>query len=238
MVVATTSAAVRVHVPILMYHHVSDLPPDANATVKNLTVAPDAFRAEMQYLKDGSYNVISLYALYDALTNGVSLPAKPVILTFDDGYADAYRNVFPILSQFGFTGAFFIITQPVDENNTAYMTWDQIRQMADAGMSMEAHTQTHPDLRQRTPDFLVSEIGGSLDDIAAHTGHQPHMFSYPVGMYDAQTMTTLRTLPVWLAVTTRRASSESSGHPLELARIRISPHTSIDGFAALVEQYS
>jgi peptidoglycan/xylan/chitin deacetylase (PgdA/CDA1 family) len=192
----------------------------------------------MQYLKDNSYNIISLYQIYDALTNDAALPPKPIVLTFDDGYEDGYQTVFPILQQFGFTATFFIITKPVDGGDPTYMSWDQIHQMSDAGMSMEAHTQTHPDLRHRGTDFLLEEIGSSLDDLAAHTGHQPHMFAYPVGMYDARTLKVLRTLPVWLAVTTRRGASESSRRPLELPRIRISPGTSIDGFAGLLQQYS
>lgn len=233
--VTVASTTRRVRVPILMYHHVSDLPSDADRTRKILTVAPDSFRSEMQYLKDNGYTVISLYHLYAALTNGTPLPPKPIVLTFDDGYEDAYQTVFPILQQFRFTATFFIITKPVDGNDPAYMTWDQIHQMADAGMSMEAHTQTHADLRHRDTDFLLNEIGGSLDAIASHTGHQPHMFAYPVGMYDARTLKVLRTLPVWLAVTTRRGASESSRHPLELPRIRISPGTSIAGFAGLLQ---
>ncbi|MEO8612912.1 MAG: polysaccharide deacetylase family protein [Chloroflexota bacterium] len=236
--VTDASTTRRVRVPILMYHHVSDLPSDADRTRKTLTIAPDSFLAEMQYLKDNGYTVISLYELYDSLTNNAALPPNPIVLTFDDGYEDAYQIVFPILQQFGFTATFFIITKPVDGGDSAYMSWDQIHQMSDADMSMEAHTQTHPDLRHRNADFLVNEIGGSLDDIAAHTGQQPHMFAYPSGMYDANTLKVLRTLPVWLAVTTRRGSSESSRHPLELPRVRISPHTSIAGFAGLLKQYS
>src|SRR5215467_12208364 len=84
----------RLRVPILMYHYISELPPHADETRRGLTVTPAIFRAHMQYLHDQGYTTISLYDLNDALTKGTPLPPKPIILTFDDGYHDAYINAF------------------------------------------------------------------------------------------------------------------------------------------------
>ena len=92
----------RLRVPILMYHYVSELPPGADDMRRGLTVTPERFTAHMQFLHDQGYTTISLYDLNDALTKGTPLPPKPIILTFDDGYSDAYTNVFPVLKQFGF----------------------------------------------------------------------------------------------------------------------------------------
>jgi peptidoglycan/xylan/chitin deacetylase (PgdA/CDA1 family) len=224
----------RIRVPILMYHYVSNLPPDADATRVNLTVAPAMFRSQMQYLKDNGYHTISLYQLYDALMKGAPLPKKPIVLTFDDGYIDMYSNVFPMLKEFGFTGTFFIITAPVDENNTAYVTWGELRQMAGAGMSIEAHTKHHQDLRNRKEDYLTDEIQGSVDEIAAHIGQVPRMLAYPSGRYDTETLRVTRKLPVWMAVTTRRGALQVSNRLLELPRVRISGDTGMPGFESLL----
>jgi peptidoglycan/xylan/chitin deacetylase (PgdA/CDA1 family) len=224
----------RIHVPILMYHYVSNLPPDADATRIDLTVVPDMFRAHMRYLVEQGYTTISLYQLDDALRRGTLLPPNPVVLTFDDGYIDHYTSVFPILQEFGFTGTFFIITGFVDNNDPAYMTWNQIGEMAVADMSMESHTKTHRDLRNRDYDFLVYELLGSLESLTAHLGNTPHMFAYPVGHYDDAVLGVLSQTSVWRAVTTENGALQTTDNRLEMPRIRIHGTTGVNGLASLL----
>lgn len=224
----------RIHVPILMYHYVSELPPDADATRIDLTVRPDMFRTHMQDLKDDGYTTITLYQLDDALLNGTPLPAKPIILTFDDGYIDHYVNVFPILKEYGFIGTFFIITGMPDNHVPGYVTWEQIREMSDAGMDMESHTKTHQDLRNRDYDFLVYELLGSAQSLQAYTGREPHMFAYPVGHYDDMTLNVLHQLGMWRAVTTESGSLETTDNRLELPRLRVSGDTGVSGLEYLL----
>lgn len=181
----------RIRVPILMYHYVSPLPPNADNIRIGLTLNPAMFRQHMQYLHDEDYHTISLYEMNDALENGATLPPKPVILTFDDGYIDHYVHVFPVLQEFNFTGTFFIATAFIDKNLSGYMNWQQINEMATAGMSMEAHTKNHIDLRNRDYNLLVYEIMGSIESLEAHTGITSRMFAYPVGRYDEDTLTVL-----------------------------------------------
>lgn len=217
-----------------MYHYVSELPFDADAIRIDLTVSPDLFRDHMQYLREQGYTTISLYQLDNALLYGEALPSKPIILTFDDGYKDHYVTVFPLLQELGFTGTFFIITGRPDEADPNYLTWAQIRQMSQAGMSMEAHSKTHQDLRERDYDFLVYELLGSIQSIEAYTGQEPHMFAYPVGFYDETTLQVLAQLPVWRAVTTQPGDLHTSDNRLELARVRIHGNTSVNGLATLL----
>ncbi len=224
----------RIHVPILMYHYVSQLPANADNIRVGLTVSPDQFQAHMNYLKAQGYDTISLYQLDDALMNGTALPPKPIILTFDDGYIDHYVTVFPILKQLGFTGTFFIITGMPDSNAPAYMSWTQITEMADAGMSMESHTKTHQDLRNRDYNFLVYELLGSMQSLQAYTGHEPHMFAYPSGEYDDETLSVLRQLPVWRALTTEHGSLETTDNRLEVPRLRVSGGMDVNGLEALL----
>ncbi len=228
------AASPELHVPILMYHYIGDLPPHADATRRGLTVSTAKFRDQMQYLHDHQYSVISLYQLYDALKNDAVLPAKPIVLTFDDGYEEDYTNVLPILQQFGYTATFFIITNPVDAGDPAYLSWKQIQDMAAAGMSMEDHTRTHVDLRRRTAAFLTNEIQGSMDDLKARDGQASHMFAYPSGRYDAETLKVLDGLPVMLAVTTTHGFVSQTSKLLELPRLRVLPEMSIKGFAAML----
>jgi peptidoglycan/xylan/chitin deacetylase (PgdA/CDA1 family) len=225
----------RIRVPILMYHYVSELPPGADATRIDLTVSPNLFRAHMRYLSEQGYQTVSLYQLDAALRQGIPLPAKPIILTFDDGYVDHYQFVMPVLQQHGFVGTFFIITARADANDPRYMSWSQIREMADAGMSMEAHTKNHVDLRDRSYDFLIYEMLGSMESLAAYVGRQSHMFAYPVGHYDTMTLQVGEQLPIWRAVTTQSGALHTTDNRLELPRLRIHGNTTVSGLEAILQ---
>lgn len=224
----------RIAVPILMYHYVSELPPNADAIRRGLTLHPDIFQQHIEYLVTNDYNTISLYDLDDALENGTQLPPNPVILTFDDGYSDAYSEVFPVLQANNMTGTFFIITQFADDNLAGYMTWEQINEMALAGMSMEGHTKTHPTLNERDFDFLVFQVMGSLESLAVHSGSIPRMFSYPVGRYDANTLQFMASTPVERAVTTQVGTLHTTDNRFELDRMRITDETGVAGLAYLL----
>jgi peptidoglycan/xylan/chitin deacetylase (PgdA/CDA1 family) len=171
-----------------------------------------------------------------ALSDGTPLPAKPVVLSFDDGYIDHYVNVFPALKEYGSTGTFFVITALADANRADYLNWQQIREMADAGMSMESHTKDHADLRGRDYNFLVYQLLGSLESLNAYTGRVSHMLSYPIGHYDDLTLSVVSQLPFWRAVTTERGQFHTTDNRLEVPRIRVNGNTGAGGWAALLNE--
>lgn len=225
----------RIRVPILMYHYVSAPPEDADPTRIDLSVTPEQFRDHVEYLFYQGYSTISLYELHEALLMGSPLPPKPVVLTFDDGYTDHYTHAYPILREFGFNGTFFIITGTADNQNPNHLSWEQISEMAENGMYMESHTKDHPDLRNRDYDFLVYQMLGSFESLRAYTGREPRMFCYPVGFYDANTLSVLGSLGVWRAVTTQGGVLHTTDNQLELPRLRIHNRTSVQGLASLLE---
>lgn len=224
----------RIRVPILMYHYVSELPADADDIRKGLTVVPPLFHAHMQYLSDAGFTPISLYELNVALTTGAPLPPKPIVLTFDDGYIDAYTNVFPILRQYGFTGTFFIITARADAKDPAHISWAQIKEMSDAGMSMEPHTKDHVDLRERDHDFLIYQMKGSIESLTAFTGRIPRMFSYPVGHYDPAVLTVADELNIDIAVSTASGDLQTTSGRLHLPRVRVLGNMSVAALASML----
>jgi peptidoglycan/xylan/chitin deacetylase (PgdA/CDA1 family) len=115
------------------------------------------------------------------------------------------------------------------------MTWTQINEMADAGMSMEPHTKSHLNLTGRDNDFLVYEIAGSFESLAAYTGQQPHMFAYPGGDYDDAALGLLQSLTCWGAVTTQRGALHTTDNALEMPRVRVSGDTGVSGLAYLLQ---
>jgi len=223
-----------VRVPILMYHYISIPPEDADVYRTDLSVTPDNFRAQMIYLAQNGYTPIDFYDLSLAITGHIGLPPKPVIITLDDGYRDQYDNGFPVLREFGFTATIFLVTEFVDKGYEPYVTWEMVEEMAAAGIRFEPHSRTHADLRDRDRDFLVWEILGPQETLAAHLGYTPRYFSYPIGWYDEAVITMLQELDFWGAVTTARGKEHGFDDRYEWARLRVRYTTPLPEFIDLV----
>lgn len=99
-------------VPILLYHHISE------TIDTQYNVHPDRFAEQMKWLYDRGYSTISVGDLAHVIRDGGTLHARPVILTFDDGYRDVYENAYPILQQYGFFATFYIIGETVNKKGT------------------------------------------------------------------------------------------------------------------------
>ena len=76
----------------------------------SLSVLPEDFEAQMRYLSENNYHTITPDELYESLSGNLELPENPVLITFDDGYADNYRNAYPILKKYGFKATIFVIS--------------------------------------------------------------------------------------------------------------------------------
>jgi peptidoglycan/xylan/chitin deacetylase (PgdA/CDA1 family) len=227
----------RIRVPILMYHYISELPTNADKYRVELTVTPDIFHAHMAYLHDNGYETISLDMLDDALRLGTPLPSKPIVLTFDDGHLDHYTNAYPILQEFSFTGTFFVITGLLDNRHPDYINWEQANEMKAAGMHIEPHTKNHLELDNRSRDFVVYEVLGSIESVEAHIGQRPRNFSYPVGRYDDLTLQVMQEAAIARAVTTQLGSAHTTTNRLEVSRLRVTGNMNVQGLRHLLQNY-
>ena len=225
----------RAEVPILMYHYVSELPSDADVYRRDLTISPEAFEAQLEYLDEAGYHPITLTDLYLYLTEGYPLPEKPIVLTFDDGYRDAYEVVFPKLMDHGFPGTFFVLATPAHYESEVYLTWAQMKEMSDAGMAIEAHGRDHVDLRNRSYDFLVYQVLGVKEAIEHHTGRTPRFFCYPSGQRDANVIKVLASAGYHAAVTTEWGQTYTRENLFEMPRFRVHGGESLKSFIAKLE---
>ena len=227
----------QAEVPILMYHYVSELPPNPDRYRLDLTVLPENFKAQLQYLAEAGYHTVTLSDLYLHLTQGYPLPEKPIVLTFDDGYRDAYEVVFPLLLDYGFTGTFFVLATPAHLESPHYLTWAQMKEMSDAGMEIQAHGRDHVDLRNRSYDYLVYQIQGIQEAIHYHTGRLPRFFCYPSGRYDANVIAVLKSAGCWGAVTTKWGKTHAwEGEGLfEMSRVRVRGSDTLESFIDRLE---
>jgi peptidoglycan/xylan/chitin deacetylase (PgdA/CDA1 family) len=213
-----------------MYHHIDDPPASADAIRRDLSVSPQRFRQQLTYLRDQGYETITLNDLALHLTVGEPLPRKPIIFTFDDGYADAYTQAFPILKQFGYTGTFFLVTGPMDDHNPDFLSWAQVEEMAAAGMAFESHSFDHPDMRNRSFDYIVFQVLASKGAIEERTGEAVRFFAYPSGRYDQFVIDVLRSADFWGGVLTAQGATHSTGDLFTLRRVRVHGDTDLDLF--------
>jgi peptidoglycan/xylan/chitin deacetylase (PgdA/CDA1 family) len=171
-------------VPILMYHYISGVPVnDPNPVLRqSLSVSPELFNQQLDYLKQQGFHSVTLNQLMNALYYGLSLPGKPIILTFDDGYLDGYTAAYPALQAHGFSGVFYIITGKVGWEGQ--MNWDQLREMLANGMQLGSHTVNHRDMGntyRASVDLANQEAQVSQKDLQDHLGISIQHFCYPNG---------------------------------------------------------
>lgn len=217
-------------VPILMYHYISIPPAGADSVRRDLSISPQAFEEQLRYLKENGYQTIRLDQLNRHLQLGEPLPEKPVILTFDDGYRDNFEFAFPLLVKYGFTGAFFLVTAPIDQGNEDYLTWPQVSVMSQMGMDMEPHSYTHPNLSGQPLDYVVWQVIGSKEAIEERTGKTCRFFAYPSGNYDQQVVDVLRSAQFWGGLAVTAGIEHSSDRMFDLARVRIRSSDTMEQF--------
>ncbi len=228
-------AAERVaHVPILMYHYVEPLPEDADELRVGLTVQPGIFRQQLAYLHARGYRSVSLYDLLYYLAHGKTLPEKPIVFTFDDGYRGLHKHAFPHMQAFGYSGTVFLLTGLMDERHPAYLTWEMARELAAVGWKLEPHSKTHVQLSNRPFELVEFQVLGSMQTVQAHIGRQPRFFSYPSGRYDQQVIDYLLVLGFWGAVTTEYGVEHDLSGAFTWQRVRVPGRGSLSDLAKVL----
>ena len=161
---------------ILNYHKIDD-------TFIALAVRPEDFDAQMKYLSEHGYHTITPDELYDSLAGNAELPENPVLITFDDGYEDNYKNAYPILKKYDFKATIFVISSFLGVYPN-YITWDQAREMDADNISIQSHTVDHKSMTDLSDDELRTELVDSKKKIEKELGHQIDYMAYPTGTYN------------------------------------------------------
>lgn len=179
----TSSSTQAAAIPIVVYHIVRPNYPGDSEAVRNLAQTPEVFDAQMKYLGDAGYHVVSFVDLENYFQNGMPLPTKPLIISFDDGWGNQFQYAFPILEKYHYTATFFVFTNPI--GTKGFITWDQLRTMRDAGMTIGSHSRSHPYLTKiGNPTALWNEIVESKVKLERKLGIVVREFAYPFGKYN------------------------------------------------------
>jgi peptidoglycan/xylan/chitin deacetylase (PgdA/CDA1 family) len=218
--------------PILMYHRV-DVDRPRVAVGRQLTVSPEAFAAQLSYLKSCGIEGISIAELERRLATGKPLD-HVVAITFDDGYADQFTYALPILRRFRAAATFYIITQAID--TPRHLTWTQLEMMRAVGQDVAAHGLQHDDLSLMTPAQQARQIDGSIAALQTRLHARIDSYGYPSGRFNRETLALVRQAGVDLAVTTDRTFVIPPENRFELPRLRVRGGWSLADFASALQE--
>ena len=222
--------------PILMYHHILK----ETARLNAYTISPDEFRQDMQYLQDAGYTPILISDLLDYVYDGLPLPEKPVMITFDDGYESFYAYAFPILEEYGFPAVFSIVGTYADQYTLAddhhvrysHCTWNQLALLQESGL---VEIQNHSYDLHKTDQGRRGSSKKPGEDAAAYqemlhsdllklqmecseylSGWVPTCYTYPFGFISEEALPVIRELGFSCALTCRERVNQITKDPEDL----------------------
>ena len=201
-------------VPVLNYHMVE------NGSSSRISVSTKDFEEQMDYLHRRGYISITPDQLMLHLKNGAPLPEKPVLITFDDGYADNFTNAYPIMQKNGFTGTIFVVTDFV-ERNPRYLTWQQIKELHSYGFVIGSHTLSHVPLTGMSQQEAAQQLVKSREGIEWRLNAPVRYFAYPTGAFNKEIETAVEQSGYLAAFTVNFGRVSAASDPYALERIPI-----------------
>ena len=165
---------------LVMYHRFGE------ETLPSTNIRIDQFEAQIDQLVTGGYSVMPLPDIIAALRAGVPLPDKTVGITIDDAYSSVYEQAWPRLKAAGLPFTLFVSTDPVDAGTHGIMSWDQIRELADDGVTIGHHSAAHAHMAGRDGAANAADVAKASARFLDELGRTPELFAYPYGEYSRE----------------------------------------------------
>jgi peptidoglycan/xylan/chitin deacetylase (PgdA/CDA1 family) len=225
----------------MMYHSISYC---ENPRFRRFTVTPERFEEQLDYLSTHGYSPLTVSDYVRWIADGGQLPPCPVVLTFDDGYADFYTAALPLLQRYHATATLYIVTGYIGdtsrwmrregEADRALLNWSQIREIASSGIECGAHTHTHRPLDALAAADCRQEVETSQRMLAEKID-APRSFAYPFGYYSRAVHSLVREVGFTSACAVRYAQSSRHDDRFALSRLIVSADTDLPSFAKLLQ---
>ncbi len=206
-------------VPVLCYHHIREAKAEQSESMKSYSVSPVQFAEQMKALKDSGYETILPDQLYNYLVYSGKLPAKPVMLTFDDTDEEQYSIGAADMGKYGFKGVYFVMT--ISINRPRYMSREQLKELSDKGNTIEGHTWDHHMVTKYQGADWDTQLVKPKKKIEEITGKRVEYFAYPFGLWNQAAIPEIKSRGYKMAfiLSTKRDSTE----PLYTVRRMIVP---------------
>ena len=217
-------------VPVLLYHSVNDRP---GRLERPYAVSPATFAAHADTVAASGRHPLTVTELADALSTLRPLPARPVAITFDDGYADTLEAT-EVLLKLGLRATIYVTAGEVGERER--LTSSQLTELARTpGVEIGAHSVSHPRLDELGQAQLVEEMTGSRRRLEEVTGREVQSFAYPYGAYDERVRTAVVAAGYRSAAAVKDALSHDRDDPFAIARWTVHRGTPSARIAAVLE---
>lgn len=225
-------------VPILAYHSVSRDPPP---WIGSLSVTPAAFRRHLKLIAEAGATVLRVSDFVDAIVRGSGLPERPVLVTFDDGFADFRREAWPALREAGFVATLYVTTGFLEGLHRAsgatrppgpWLDWDALPGLREQGVEIGGHSRTHPHLDTLSAEAARREIEGCKEVLERLLQAPVRSFAYPHGFHSRSVRDLVRESGFDSACAVKNRLSSSDDDPLALARLTVRSATTPAELAA------
>ncbi|ULL19659.1 polysaccharide deacetylase family protein [Paenibacillus sp. H1-7] len=216
-------------IPVLNYHSITVDPGN------RATITPEKFEAQMNYLHANGYTTLTLEQFIGILEGRKRAPAKPVLLTFDDGYADNYVHAMPVLKKLGFHATLFMSPGMVDDG--WFLNWDQVKEMHQAGWDIQPHGINHPylnRLKQADQEYQLTEARRQIEE---QLGTTADVFCYPYGQFNQTTLNLLKKHGFRYAFTIEQGFTTHEQDKLKLKRVFVNGEEHIDQWIYRLEKW-
>ncbi len=198
-------------VSVLMYHMIGDIPDNG------AVLTEENFRAQLELIRKNGFHPITMAELHAYVTEGAPLPEKPICITFDDGYADNYSMVYPLMKEYGYPWTVFVITG--DVGKPGRLTWDELRDMAESrAVTIASHTATHPELAAISGEAARADMAAAQQALKDNLGIENRWLAFPYGSYDAEVIEIAKSLGIQMVVTSDSGRVHAGDNPYTLRR--------------------
>lgn len=233
--------------PVLTYHHILHDEENTRFHHTSTTTSVRAFTNQMTWLRDQGYATLSMYQLEGYVRNRMNLPARAVVITFDDGLKSVSRYAYPILRQYGFKATAFIISSRIklkpqkwDPKSLQFMSVSELNGIRDV-FDVQSHTHflhrvddaRHPILFSRSYHNILFDFKRSRRALAQFNPHVLYL-SYPFGGYDDKAVKAANDAGFHMAVTTVRGKVKPGDNPFLLKRLYILRTDSLETMSRLI----
>jgi peptidoglycan/xylan/chitin deacetylase (PgdA/CDA1 family) len=177
-------------IPALCYHQIRNYKASDGASARSYTVTPAHFASHMKMLHDSGFQTVLPDQLYAWYTQGLPLPNRPVMISFDDNTASQYTNALPVLDRYQFKAVFFVMTVSIDK--PAYMSTNQMQQLIHQGHVLGVHTWNHENVKSYAATDWKTQLDKPLVTLQKLTRKPVYYFAYPYGAWTPQAAQTLK----------------------------------------------
>jgi peptidoglycan/xylan/chitin deacetylase (PgdA/CDA1 family) len=215
--------------PCFAYHRFGD------NRYPSTNIPLDVFEAQLRYLSENDYSVLTLGQALDRLRSGQGVPGKSVVLTVDDGYDSFLSGAMPLLREYGFPATLFVQTENVGD--PGFLGWEELRRLRAEGIEIGNHSASHAHFLNMGQDKRLErfreDVQQAQRDFASELGKAPDLFSYPYGEYTPGMQNVLHEMGFIAATAQKSGVVHAEGDSYALPRFPMGgPYATLDGFTS------